>query len=258
MTRIRPSDCRPADNPATFLGEGRPLDAKVQERYAALLRSGRWFRGLADELQREILRIALVRNLDPGERLFSRGDPPCGLYAVVDGTIRIAGVTDEGKEVTLTLVDPPSWFGEIAVFDREARTHDAIAQTVSTVIRVPQDALEALLEASPQYWRDLALLVTAKLRLAFVALEDSSTRSLPLRLARRLLVMAHAHGEWNDRSRRVVEVRQDQLATMLGTSRQTLNAALKEYAAQGVLRVSYGQVEILDLDALRRLGAFEP
>jgi CRP-like cAMP-binding protein len=256
MTRIGASDCRLADNQA-LSRYFSTVDPRNQERFAPLLRSGRWFRGLGDDLQAELLRVAVVRHLDAGERLFSRGDPPCGLYAVVDGTVRIGGVTDAGKEVVLTLVEPPSWFGEIAVFDGEPRTHDAVAQTASTVIRVPQDALLALLEANPRYWRDLALLVTTKLRLAFVALEDSAARPLPLRLARRLLVMAHAHGDWDDRSRRVVEVRQEQLATMLGTSRQTLNASLKEYAAQGVLRISYGQIEILDVDALRRLAAFE-
>jgi CRP-like cAMP-binding protein len=222
-----------------------------------LLRSGRWFRGLTDELQRELLRLALERKVGPGERLFSRGDPPCGLYAVVDGTIRIAGVTDEGKEVTLTMVEPPSWFGEIAVFDREPRTHDAIAQTAGAVLRVPQESLEELLEQTPIYWRDLALLVTTKLRLAFVALEDSAARPLGVRLARRLLVMAYSHGEWHDQSRRIVEVRQEQLATMLGTSRQTLNAVLKDYAAQGLLRVSYGQIEILDVEGLRRVSALD-
>jgi CRP-like cAMP-binding protein len=256
MTQTGPTDCRLADNRAKKAQVGR-VDSAKSERYAALLRSGRWFRGLTKELQGEILRIAKVKSLEAGERLFMRGDPPSGLYAVVEGAIRIAGVTEAGKEVPLTMVEPPGWFGEIALFDREARTHDAVAQVASTVVHAPQDALEALLEASPACWRDFALLVTAKLRLAFVALEDSHGRPLGLKLARRLLVMAYAHGEWEDRSRRVVEVRQDQLAAMLGTSRQTLNAALKECESQGVLRLSYGQIEIIDVDALRRLAAFE-
>lgn len=224
------------------------------ERYAPLLGSGRWFRGLPEELRRELLRVARVRTLAAGARLFSRGDAPCGLYAVVDGTIRIAGVTEAGKEITLTLVEAPSWFGEIAVFDRAARTHDAVAQSDATLVHVPEDALEHLLEGTPAWWRDLALLLTSKLRLAFVALEDAAARPLEARLARRLLVMAHAHGDWEAVPRRAVDIRQEQLATMLGTSRQTLNATLKELSGRGLLRVAYGQVEILDAEGLRDLA----
>lgn len=227
------------------------------ERYAALLRSGRWFGGLSGELQRELLGLSVPRTLAPGERLFSRGDPPCGLYASVDGSIRVTGATESGKEVVLALIEPPSWFGEISVFDRSPRTHDAVAQTEATVLRIPQEPLEAMLDREPRYWRDLGVLLASKLRLTFIALEDTAALPVGVRLARRLVLTAASLGEWSDRSRRVVGVRQDQLAAMLGTSRQTMNALLKDFEAQGLVRVSYGQVEILDLDGLRRAAALE-
>jgi CRP/FNR family cyclic AMP-dependent transcriptional regulator len=233
------------------------VDVRNVTRYAGLLRTGRWFQGLPDALQDALLRAAVVRVLPAGERLFTRGDSPCGLYAVVEGSVRISGVTDAGKEVLLTLAEPPSWFGEIAVFDRDVRTHDAVAHVASTLVRVPQTALDAILAAEPRYWRDLGLLLTSKLRLIFTMLEDLAVLPLGVRLARRLLLMADAYGEWQDRSRRVVDVRQEQLAMMLATSRQTMNALLKDYAAQGLVRVAYGQVEILDFDGLRRIAGVE-
>lgn len=232
------------------------MDAKTRARYAELLRSGRWFGRLPDALQRELLAAAVARTLGDGERLFARGDPPDGLYAVVDGSLRVAGTADV-KEVLLAIVEPPSWFGEISVFDGAPRTHDAIAQTAATVLHIPQRALDRILAAEPTYWRDLGLLLTTKIRLMFTAMEDATAMPLGTRLARRLLVTAAGHGELRDGSKRVVAVRQEQLATMLGTSRQTLNALLKSCEAKGLLRVAYGQIEILDFDGLAELAGVD-
>lgn len=225
-------------------------------RYMELLRTGRWFAALPAALQTALLRLAVVHTHAVGERLFSRGDAPSGLYAAIEGSVRIVGVTDAGagKEVMLTLVEPPSWFAEIAVFDGEPRTHDAIAQTAVTVLRIPQAALHALLDAHPAWWRQLALLMSTKLRLMFATVEDTFALPLETRLARRLLLTAGAHGELTDRALRVVDVRQEQLATMLGTSRQTMNAALKDLVGQGILKVAYGTIEILDFAALRKVA----
>ena len=93
----------------SFLQQGASAPA-----VRSTLDQGQWFRALPDDLREGLLRAALMRTLQPGERLFSRGDPPCGLYAVVQGTMRITGVSHEGKEALLTLIEPPHWFGEIA------------------------------------------------------------------------------------------------------------------------------------------------
>jgi CRP/FNR family transcriptional regulator, cyclic AMP receptor protein len=219
-----------------------------------LLRQGRWYSGLPEAFQDALLQRAAVRRLAPGERLFARGDPPGGLFATVDGLIRICSTTEEGKEVLLTIQEPPSWFGEIAVFDRQPRTHDAYAAGEAVVLHVPTKALDDLLAQQPAWWRDLGLLVTQKLRLAFLAMEDAATQPLPARLARRLVLMADGYGDWHDRRLRALEVSQEQLASMLSTSRQTVNGALKDFEAKGLVRVAYGRIEVVDLDGLRALA----
>lgn len=216
--------------------------------------AGRWFSGLSTEFQEALLAAASVRTVSVDERLFSRGDAPDGLYAALEGAIRVTGLGTSGKEAVLAVVEPPQWFGEIAVFDGLARTHDAIAAVESKVLHVPSGALDALLAANPQWWRDLALLVTAKLRLAFVMMEDTALLPLAPRVARRLVLMAEGYGEWSDRSRRVVKVRQEILAAMVSSSRQTTNQVLKELEARGLIKLSYGEIEILDLEGLRREG----
>ncbi|AYC30966.1 Crp/Fnr family transcriptional regulator [Pseudomonas cavernae] len=221
--------------------------------YRPLLLSGHWFSHLPAELQDALLDAASLRRLDAGQRLFSRGDKPCGLYAVVAGSIRIGAVSQTGKEALLTLIEPPYWFGEIALFDGQPRTHDAYADGPCVLLSVPQAALLALLERQPQHWRDFALLLSQKLRLAFIALEEMSLLPAAPRLARRLVMIAEGYGEVSG-ERRLIHLAQEQLALMLAISRQTTNQILKDLEAQGVLRLTYGEIEILDLERLRQVG----
>lgn len=224
---------------------------KTARDYRELLLSGRWFQGLSAGFSERLLREGVVRDLPADGRVFSRGDAPDGLYAVLDGSIRIGGVGESGKEAVLAVVEAPQWFGEIAVFDGLPRTHDASASASATVAHVSTPALDAMLAEHPAWWRELGLLVTTKLRLAFVVMEDMALLPLLPRVARRLALMADAHGELSDRSRRVLRAPQELLAAMVSASRQTTNQVLKELEARGLVRVSYGEVEILDLPGLR-------
>jgi CRP-like cAMP-binding protein len=250
MDRPAAAECRRLDSFARSAGNGR-VTARSAKDYGELLRSGRWFAGLPDALQAALVGGAVVRRLPARGRLFSRGDEADGLYAVLDGGIRVSGASESGREALLTLLEPPSWFGEISIFDGQPRTHDAVAEGEALVLHVPRRALDAVLEAEPRYWRELGLLVTSKLRLAFVAMEDMALLPIAVRLARRLAMMAEGYGE-REHQRRTVEVSQEQLAQMLSTSRQTANQLLKELAARGLIRLSYGTIEILDLAGLRR------
>jgi CRP/FNR family transcriptional regulator, cyclic AMP receptor protein len=215
------------------------------------LRAGKWFRALSPALQAHLVSLAVVRTIAADQPLFRRGDPPSGLFAVLEGSIRITAQAEDGREALLTLAEPPTWFGEISVFDGLARTHDAIAAVDSVVLQVPQQPLLAGLEANPHWWRELGLLMAGKLRLLFTAMEDA-TRSPPLvRVARRLVSIAEGYGDWHARTSRVIEVKQEQLANMLSLSRQTTNQQLKELEARGLIRVTYGEIEVLELDGLR-------
>ncbi|MBD2840523.1 Crp/Fnr family transcriptional regulator [Pseudomonas sp. JM0905a] len=216
-----------------------------------LLLTGQWFSLLPAALQDELLAMAQLRRLEPGQRLFRRGDPPCGLYAVLEGAVRVGSISESGKEALLVLVEPPHWFGEISLFDGQPRTHDAFAEGPVALLNLPQAPLLALLKREPRYWRDIALLMSQKLRLAFIALEEMSLLPAPQRLARRLLMIAEGYGGLSGQ-RRVIQLAQEQLAMMLAISRQTTNQILKELEAQGALRLTYGEIEILDPELLKR------
>ncbi len=219
--------------------------------HLSLLRRGRWFADLDDEIQLALVTAGRVRALKDGARLFSRGDDGDGLYAVLDGALCITATSESGRELLLTRMEAPTWFGEIAVFDRQPRTHDVIADGDSAVLLVPLAALDALLAERPAFWRDLGLLVSGKLRLAFSALEDAAALPLKPRLVRRLLVLAEGHGERTSGVQRVLDVTQEQLAAMLSSSRQSVNQALKDLEQEGLLRVAYGQITLVDVERLR-------
>lgn len=233
----------------------------ASEAFRATLQSGAWFRSLPAALQDWLLHSAVARTLAANERLFSRGDPPCGLYGVVGGAIRVAGVSAEGREALLTLIEPPHWFGEIALFDGLPRTHDAVADIDSQVLQVPQSLLTQLLAREPQLWQAFGTLLAHKLRLAFVAMEETALLPAAMRVARRLLLIAGDYsGDYGvaapadmavGAGRRLIAVRQEQLAMMLSLSRQTTNQILRDLEDKGIARLTRGEIEILDFPRLR-------
>jgi CRP/FNR family cyclic AMP-dependent transcriptional regulator len=218
------------------------------------LLQGHWFKHLPLSLQDSLPGLARLRELAPGQYLFQRGDAPCGLYAVLSGSMRVGAVSSEGKEALLTLVEAPHWFGEISLFDGQPRTHDAQAEGAVRLLWIPQAALLALLGQQPEYWRDFALLMSQKLRWVFVALEQQSLLAAAPRVAHRLLQIAAGYGEM-DGTRRVLQLSQEQLALMLSLSRQTTNQILKSLQQEGALRLGYGEIEIVDPARLQALAS---
>ncbi|KAA0945230.1 MULTISPECIES: Crp/Fnr family transcriptional regulator [unclassified Pseudomonas] len=220
------------------------------EKWPPRLSTGHWYSHLPAQLQDSLLAHARLRQLTAGQYLFKRGDPPCGLYAVLEGTLRISAVNEQGKEAVLSLAESPYWLGEISLFDGLPRTHDACAVGPCTLLQVPQPALLQILDETPVYWRDMALLMSQKLRLTFINIEQLSLMPASVRVAHRLLMIAEGYGEI-ERSRRVLQLPQEDLAAMLSLSRQTTNALLKDLQGQGILRLGYGEIEILDAQRLR-------
>lgn len=216
----------------------------------AQLARGHWFSHLPPDLQHSLLGAARLRVLTAGQYLFKRGDPPCGVYAVLEGTVRISAVSAQGKEAVLSLVETPYWFGEICLFDNLPRTHDAMATGACRLLQVPQAAMLGILEQHPLFWREMALLMSHKLRLSLINIEQISLMPASERLAHRLLMIAQGYGEV-DQARRVLQLPQEDLAAMLGLSRQTINSLLKALEQQGIIGLSYGAIEIRDLNGLR-------
>lgn len=226
------------------------IPAKYRER----LRNGQWFQSLTPALQDLLLAHMTMRQLATGQRLFARGDVADGLYCVADGAIKLTGSGRDGKEAILAIIESPTWFGEIAVFDERPRTHDAWTDEPTTLLHIPAATLQQLLSKHPPLWQALGVLLSHKIRIAFLALEEISLQPPASRLARRLLMMARGYGELEGVSKREIRVPQEQLGQMLALSRQTVNQLLRQLEHSGVVRLGRGGIEILDLPQLETLA----
>jgi len=231
--------------------------AKSPADYRDLLRAGRWFRGTPEPFQDALVRMSRVRRVAGQQLVYpasrSPGAEVCDLFAVVAGKVRVGRRAGDGREMVITVVEPPSWMGEVALFDGP-HPYAFTAEVDTVVVEVPTVPLLALLETEPRYWRELGRLVAAKLRLALLGMEDAATATIRERVAHRVLLMAEGYGEWTDQAYTLVKVSQETLAAMLSSSRQSVNAALRSLEADGIVRQGYGGIEIKDFDALRGAG----
>ncbi len=216
----------------------------------AALATDAWFAACDPALQQALLAHAEHCMLADGEALFARGAAADGLCCVTAGALRIGSLQADGGEVLLAYLEPYQWFGEISMLDDQPRTHDAVADGPTELLLVPRAPLHDWLAAHPAHWRDLARLACAKLRTVFTVLEDIALLPLEQRLAKRLWLVAHGNGSRPGQPRRQIRLPQEQLALMMGVSRQSVNRALRAMEAQGLLALRYGGIELLDMARL--------
>ena len=202
-----------------------------------------------------IVIVAVVTGI---RRVFHRGEPAEEWSAVAKGAVRVSSVSLAGKQISLTYVEPGTWFGEIAAFDGLPRTHDAVADGPTRVLHVPQRPLHDWLQHHPDGWRELGVLMALKLRLSFINFEDMALLPAEARLVRRLLwLVAGMMRSASDGGATVLPISQSELGSMLSLSRQTTNQILMDLQQRGVLRLAYGRIEVLDrsgLEAAARLA----
>lgn len=218
--------------------------------YRARLERGHWFSALPKRYQDRLLAHASVVNFAAGERLFSRGDPNSGLFAILKGAVRISAVKGD-REAVVGVAGPSMWLGEISFFDGQPRGHHAAADVPTTVLHIPTEALHGMLVDDPLLWRYLAMLMVEKMRAVFVALEDRLLAPAPVRVAKQLASIMDGYGVSRPVAARDVRIGQEQLAKALSLTRQTVGEALKDLEARGVIRRGHGRVEVLNVDALR-------
>lgn len=226
----------------------------------ALLQANPWYHACSAALQQQLRQAGRRVHLAAGQTLFARGAQAEGLCFVLAGALRVGSLGRDGSERPLTYLEPGQWFGEISLLDDLPRTHDAVAEGPSSVWLLPQRELQDWLNANPACWRELARLACAKLRASFEVLEDIAHLPLEQRLAKRLALVARGFDSGGSTAaappaKSRLRLPQEQLALMLGVSRQTVNKALKSLAERGLLTLHYAEIELLDLAGLDALAA---
>ncbi len=232
----------------------------MEEREA--INGGRWFASLSPSLRHDILRCAFVKRYPDGALISARGDAPEQWIACAKGAVRVSSTTLAGKQVTLTYVEPGVWFGDVAMFDGDRRTHDTYAHGATTILCVTRADFQKILAQHVELYEALMRLQARRIRLLFGQVEDLSSLPLRARLAKQLLHLARSYGVPNtpvdDELRISLQLAQEELAQLLGASRQRVNQELKTMEREEVIRIEPDGLIVRDRAALLRIGEGEP
>ncbi|MEO8154319.1 MAG: Crp/Fnr family transcriptional regulator [Rhizobacter sp.] len=219
------------------------------------IESGSWFSKLSQSLREAILSRAQVRRLTDGALLSSRGGAADSWCGVAKGAVRVSSVSLSGKEITLTYVEPGVWFGDIALFDNFPRTHDSNAHGDTTLLVVRKADFQELLAQHAELYEALLRLNCRRLRLMFDMIEDLNTRPLSARLAKQILLLARGYGVKQGEETRIgLQLAQEDLAQLLGASRQRVNQELKGFERDGAVRIEPTRLVVLSKDKLLALA----
>lgn len=226
----------------------------LDEQYLPHLNNNLWYSQLEPSFQQFILEHSHMLEVLKDQSIFLSGDTFNGLYAVLEGAVRLGYIDIQGKEAIAAIAEPIMWFGEISLVDQQPRSHDAITVQKSVILHLPSANLQLLLQQHPQFWFHIAQLTSQKLRFAFLELISFQTQNIKQRLAQRLLFILNGYGNHLSIEQNSIHLSQEQLAQMLVCSRQTVNQELQELEKQGVLKVAFRKIEILDFNLLHQIA----
>jgi CRP/FNR family cyclic AMP-dependent transcriptional regulator len=215
------------------------------------IEAGSWFSKLSLPLRQAILSRASVKRLSDGALLASRGETAEAWWGVAKGAVRISSVSLSGKQVTLTYAEPGTWVGDISLFDGLPHTHDANAHGDTTLLMVRKPDFRELLAQHVELYDALLRLNCRRLRLMFNLIEDLNTLPLAARLAKQILLLARSYGVPQGEEIRIgLALAQEDLAQLLGASRQRVNQELKGFEREGALRIEPTRLVVLSKDKL--------
>ena len=219
------------------------------------IEAGSWFSTLTPALRQAILARASIRRLTDGALMSSRGAPAEEWCGVAKGAVRVSSVSLSGKQITLTYVEPGVWFGDIALFDGLPRTHDANAHGETSLLVVRKPDFKQLLSLHTELYEALLRLNCRRLRLMFDVVEDLNTRPLASRLAKQVLLLARSYGIAQGEEIRIgLALAQEDLAQLLGASRQRVNQELKGFERDGAVRIEPTRLVVLSKDKLMAIA----
>jgi len=233
-----------ARNPAQVSTLGRRALLRQLPLFAGLTEDE--LAGIADDLTR--------RCFHEGEPIFYQGDSGCRLYLIESGQVRIYVQSEDGHELSVSVISVGDVFGEMAVIDGQPRSASAVAMERTVVLSLEGE----------RFWRNvqrLPLLSVNFLRLLSVRLRSSTrtmdnlTLSVEVRLARKLLELAQTHGGVEPDGVRInLALTQSDWASLLATSRESVNKALGKFRQRGLIRRRLGQIIITNSELMQALS----
>jgi CRP/FNR family cyclic AMP-dependent transcriptional regulator len=215
-----------------------------------------WFASLDPGLAESMLSLAVERKYRANEIVYSVNDPPSGVYAVLSGGVRLSQYTRSGKHILFSTFSPGTWFGLISEFDGLPRPHNAVTAEPTRLLHLSSAAFRELVSRDWRHCFDMARCLVVLFRGTLELLQELRSLPYPARVAQTLLAISDheiARGGCDIDPR----VTQDDLAAMVGVTRQTISRLLTEWESLGLVDRGYGRIRLLDLPGLARISERE-
>ncbi|MBU1251539.1 Crp/Fnr family transcriptional regulator [Chryseoglobus sp. 28M-23] len=242
---------------------GRPdtagsLDSDALTHTFSCLSDVDLFADLSTQEAAELDRMAPAQRVLRGELVFSQSQPSSSLFILKSGRIRVFRVTEDGKAMTMGILEPGAVFGEMVLVGQ--RMHDNYAEAIedSQICRLEVRDVERFLLSDPRIAVRIARLLGEQVARLEERLTDLAHRPLPARIARTIATLADGSSSRSFPGQRGIRITHEQLAGLVGATRESTSKVMAELAAQRIIRQARGRVLVVDRDALaalsRRIG----
>jgi len=205
------------------------------------------FSGVTDEQLSELADICQEKSFRRGEMIFLEGDAADGFYMVIEGQVKIYKISLEGREQILHIFGPGEPFGEVAVFQSRPFPASAAPLVKSRLLYFPGPEFIRLVQANPSIALNMLAMFSMRLRRFATQIEHLSLKEVPGRLASHLLYLSEEQG---GKDRVTLDIPKGQLASLLGTSPETLSRIFSRMAEEGVVQVKGKEITLLDRERL--------
>lgn len=193
--------------------------------------------------------------LSKGAVLFSEGDEGDHLYVIVEGKLKLGTSSGDGRENLLSVLGPGEMFGELSLFDPGPRTSTATAVTDVRLLSLGHDMVVPWITRHPQVALELLERLAQRLRRNYEVVGDLVFSDVPGRVAKALIDLGERFGKETNEGLYVNhDLTQEELAQLVGASRETVNKALADFAGRNWIRLDGRAVLVLDLERLSKRG----
>ncbi|HEU5130216.1 MULTISPECIES: Crp/Fnr family transcriptional regulator [Glycomyces] len=211
------------------------------------------FKGVDPEAVESLIKEMEYVDVNKGQTVFTENEPGDSLYIVMSGKVKLGRRSADGRQNLIAVMGPSDMVGELALFDPGPRTATATALTDTRMARLSKTALRPWLANRPEIAEQLLRVIARRLRRTNDSMADLIFTDVPGRVAKALLHMASRFGTRDGGVLRVThDLTQEELAQLVGASRETVNKALADFAGRGWLRLDGKSVIIMDPERLAR------
>ena len=211
------------------------------------------FKGLPGDQISAIKKIAVEKQFNRGEIIFSEGDEGNGFFVIAEGRVKVFKVSTEGKEHILHIFGAGQPFGEVPVFTGQKFPANAQAIDKTRVLFFHRASFVDLISANPSLALNMLAIMSKRLRRFAVQIENLSLKEMPARLASYLLFLAD---EQNNDSVVSLKISKGQLASILGTIPETLSRVFAKLSNQNLISVDGKKIALLDRRGLEDLAEY--